>query len=68
MSGCATTQYTINGIEPKSDNSTQLIKTVGTIVVLGAVAKGLANKNCTPNNQTIRDNTGKVIGTINNCN
>lgn len=41
-SGCATTQYTVNGVEPKKND---MVKTVGTIVVLGVVAGALAGPN-----------------------
>lgn len=39
MSGCATTQYTVNGKEAKRDNTLEI---VGGIILLGAIAKGIA--------------------------
>ncbi len=41
-SGCATTDYRVNGHEPKLDNT---LKIVGTVVVLGAVASALGGPN-----------------------
>lgn len=40
--GCATTDYRVNGVEPKKDNTLQII---GTIVVLGAVASAIGGPN-----------------------
>jgi hypothetical protein len=40
--GCATTDYRINGVEPKRDNTLQIL---GTIVVLGAVASAIGGPN-----------------------
>jgi len=37
--GCATTDYRVNGVEPKRDNTLQIL---GTIVVLGAVASAIS--------------------------
>ena len=42
LQGCATTQYTVNGVEPKQN---EMLKTVGTIVVLGVVAGALGGAN-----------------------
>ena len=42
LTGCATTQYTVNGVEPKQN---EMLKTVGTIVVLGVVAGALGGAN-----------------------
>ena len=62
--GCATNSYTVNGVEPKEDNST--LKIIGAIAVTAIIAKGLANKNCqTP--QTIRNSNGTIVGTVGNC-
>lgn len=58
--GCAS--YNVNGVEP-GDN--QVIKVVGGILLLGALSKNMS-KDC-PNKQTIRDNNGKIVGTIGNC-
>ena len=34
-SGCATTQYTVNGVEPKRDNTMMIL---GTVALIGAAA------------------------------
>lgn len=60
--GCATNQYNVNGVEPGNQ---QAIKVIGGILLLGALSKGMS-KSC-PNQQTIRDNNGKIVGTISNC-
>ena len=39
LSGCATTQYTVNGKEAKRDNTLEI---VGGIILLGAIAKGIS--------------------------
>jgi ABC-type Zn uptake system ZnuABC Zn-binding protein ZnuA len=39
LTGCATTDYRVNGVEPKKDNTLQIL---GTIVVLGAVASAIS--------------------------
>jgi hypothetical protein len=62
LTGCATTQYNVNGVEPGNH---QAIKVVGGILLLGALSKGM-NKSCS-NQQIIRDNNGKIIGTVGNC-
>lgn len=41
-SGCATTDYRVNGHEPKRDNTLQI---VGSIVVLGALASAIGGPN-----------------------
>jgi hypothetical protein len=42
LTGCATTDYRVNGVEPKRDNTLQIL---GTIVVLGAVASAIGGPN-----------------------
>lgn len=45
LTGCATTQYTVNGQELPKHNNEQIYKTVGTIVLLGVVAGALGKQN-----------------------
>ena len=61
LSGCATTQYNVNGVEPGAN---QAIKVVGGILLLGAISKGISKCN---GQQIIRDNNGKIIGTVGSC-
>lgn len=61
LTGCATTQYNVNGVEPGAN---QAIKVVGGILLLGAISKGITKCN---GQQIIRDNNGKIIGTVGSC-
>lgn len=60
LTGCAST-YNVNGVEPGPN---QAIKVVGGILLLGALSKGISK--CS-GQQNIRDNNGKLIGTVGSC-
>ena len=60
LTGCASTS--INGVPP-GDN--QMLKVVGSIFILGALAKGLSNGNNNYCSLTIKNTSGQTVGTIN---
>ena len=60
FTGCATTQYTVNGVEPKQND---MLKTVGTIVVLGVVAGALADKSKVACKSYVSGPTGNSVVT-----
>ena len=61
LTGCATNQYTINGVGPGEH---QTLKVIGGIVLMGVVAKSLANSNSNYCTNTIKNTMGQTIGTI----
>ena len=61
LTGCATTDYTVNGIEPGNN---QTIKVVGSILAAGLLAGAIAKPGQNYCSSTIKNNMGQTVGTI----
>jgi hypothetical protein len=61
LTGCATTDYTVNGIEPGNN---QGMKVVGSILVAGLIAGAIAKPGQNYCSSTIKNNMGQTVGTI----
>jgi hypothetical protein len=61
LTGCATSQYTVNGIEPGNN---QTIKVVGSILAVGLLAGAIAKPGQNYCSSTIKNNMGQTVGTI----
>jgi hypothetical protein len=61
LTGCATGQYNVNGIEPGNN---QGMKVVGSILVVGLLASAIAKPGQNHCSSTIKNNMGQTVGTI----
>ena len=61
LTGCATNDYAINGIE---SGNNQGMKVVGSILAAGLLAKAIAKPGQNYCSSTIKNNMGQTVGTI----
>ncbi len=61
LTGCATGQYNVNGIEPGNN---QGMKVVGSILIAGLLAGAIAKPGQNHCSSTIKNNMGQTVGTI----
>jgi uncharacterized protein YcfL len=61
LTGCATTEYTVNGVPP-GDNQT--VRIVGSVIAAGLLAKAVAKPGQNYCSSTVKNTMGQTVGTI----
>ena len=61
LTGCATTEYTVNGVPPGGN---QTAKILGSVIAAGLIAKAVAKPGQNYCSSTIKNTMGQTVGTI----